>query len=596
MGRNYIILPAIISLLITSSCHGDFIKKEYAGDKLVQKKLQNNKQRLMTDREHPIKMGYGYDSRTGMSVGLSCMNNFAQPGSLEINNQRANAHLSSTTDAETIANMLNTGISGRANFGLYSASLSAQFARSVINTRQSLHFNYWQSMVSDVTYNTNGIGNASLSADARYLLEHGEVIKDFTEICGDSFIKSAQLGAVLFIDFAVHFASAEAKTAFETKISGKALGLASMEAIFSKMDKSITNNASVEVQAMQLGGDVTKFAEIFGEKDPNSNNYHVTSCAAQNMADCYKMINDVIDYARNYLDKSVNFKNPETLYTFGFTEKTYKSLGVKAYLPDLSPQEQEAKDYIARVITADRKMLEYLHSYQKQHIMSILGIETKNQISKVIEKYELMIKEYDNYQIIDSCYGDISNIETKCLLAANRIKDMHSSYKEYIEFANNLSSTILIKNKTYDSYNHETGEIYWVLLPMGMSSCDQVGKECLGLYALYRFNDHGMIEYTNRRCYVDTTKNNELAEKTYKQVKGKIFVCEWFNRTAFVLDKYLKRVKLSALDSGVDQGVMGYYAIDNRQVFIEEDERVGEYQFNSYLFTSISPEFTYNPI
>ncbi len=594
MSRNYILLPAIISLIMTSSCQGDSINKEH--NKLVQKSLQNHKQQLQTDREHPIKMGYGYDGRTGMSVGLSCMNNFGLPSSLDINNQRANAHLSSVTDAETIANMLNTGISGKANFGLYSASLSAQFARSVINTRQSLHFNYWQSMIADVTYNTNGIGNTVLSSDARYLLEHGSGIQDFTDICGDSFIKSAQLGAVLFIDFAVHFSSAEAKTAFETKISGKALGLASIEAVFSKMDKSIINNASVEVQAMQLGGDVTKFAEIFGVKDPNSQNYHVTSCAAQNMSDCYKMINDVIDYARNYLDKSVNFKNPETLYTFGFAEKTYKSLGVRACLPELSEQEQEAKDYIAQSITEDRKMLEYLHSYQNQHIMSILGIETKNQINKVLEKYELMIREYDNYQIIDSCYGDIGNIETKCLLAAKRVKDLHNVYKDYIDFANNLSSTILIKNKNYDSYNHETGEIYWVLLPMGMSNCDRLGKECSGIYALYKFNDQGMTEYTNRRCYVDTTKNNELADKMYKPVRGKIFACEWFNGTAFVLDKYLKRAKLSALDSGVNQGIMGYYAIDNRQVLIEEDERVGSAQFNSSVFPSIAPEFTYNPI
>ena len=66
-----------------------------------------------------------------------------------------------------------------------------------------------------------------------------------------------------------------------------------------------------------------------------------------------------------------------TLYTFDFSEKKYSSLGIKASLPDLSPQEQEAKDYIAKSITNNRKMLEYLQNYQQQQIITLLDLDIK---------------------------------------------------------------------------------------------------------------------------------------------------------------------------------------------------------------------------
>ena len=151
--------------------------------------------------------------------------------------------------------------------------------------------------------------------------------------------------------------------------------------------------------------------------------------------------------------------------------------------------------------------------------------------------------------------------------------------------------------KSYDNYAHETGQIYWFLIPVGKNICDKLGQECQGIYALYKLNNKGLIEYTDNRCYVDTTQTNELGKKNHI-LNNKIFACEWFNGTAFVWNKYLKRVKIPPqIENQTKYATMGYFAYDNKGFLTETDEKIGinEY-FNSFTFSSIAPEFTYNPI
>jgi hypothetical protein len=583
---------AILMLSMLMACNGqknnnNDRKVILGSNKLLKQSLSIKEQFLKKDRETPIKMGHGFDSRTGMSLGASCLANYGDPYNLDISNQSANIHFTSSSNSAVISNLLSTGISGKANFGLYSASLSAQFARNSLNTRQDLHFNYWQSVAADVLYKVPTLGNNALSTDARYILEHGGGMDMFTSVCGDSFIHSAQLGAVLFIDVAVHFANAEAKTAFETKIAGKAVGLGSIEATFKNIDQTITKNASVEVEAMQLGGDVTKFAEIFGSKDSQTQNYHLTSCAAQDLTSCYRMINDAIDYARNTLDKTVDFKKLETLYTFGYSEKTYKSLGIQAFLPELSEAEQKAKDYIADTITIDRRMLEYLHSYQKQSVMALVGIEVKNYLARAIEKYDIMLKEYDNYQIIDACYGDTNNIEKRCVFAAEHIKEMREKYKEYINFANNLSSTIIAKTEEVIGQYHTT--IYATMIPLGANECNDKG-ECMGIYAMYKPGANGLIEYAKANCYIDTTIDNKFA-KIRSEARNKLYFCEETNDNFHLLSIYVRRIPGLTFN----YGVYGYFVTTAPFTTREDDDAYGVHG-NTDLFYSLAPEFTYNPI
>jgi hypothetical protein len=184
------------------SQHSD-IPLSLQNNTLVVAQQEASSKYLEGNMEIPIHMGYGLDSRIRMPKGVNCMANKDDPNAVTISNQTAHIDFSSTTAASTISDMMNVGISGKASFGLYSASVSAQYARNSTDSRQSLHFNYLQAISADATYKVPGIGNKALSADAQSLLNNGGGLAVFHKVCGNSFIQSANRGALLLVDVSI---------------------------------------------------------------------------------------------------------------------------------------------------------------------------------------------------------------------------------------------------------------------------------------------------------------------------------------------------------------------------------------------------------
>lgn len=508
---------------------------------------------LKNTMEPPILMGHGLDNRTGIDTGVNCMANYNDPSAVTISNPRATIDFSGTTDSDTVAELINTGLSGKANFGLYSASIAAKYARSSSNSRQSLHFNYLQTMAADASYIVPSLGNNALRPEAKDLLVNGGGMDTFSQVCGNSFIQSANRGAVLLVDVAIEFANADSKNEFAANTNVKAMGIGGIALAFSKNVNISTAKATLVVKAMQLGGDATKLALIFG-KSGDDGNYNVINCTAQDITGCNKIISEVVYYAQNTLANSVDFKKSDTLYTFSYVDTPYKKIGIKAELPALTLVEQKANAYIADSIIQDRKMLDYLQSYQRQiyhyynssyetsSLMMLLKPQTVDLMNQAITDYGSMIHEYDKYDIIDACYGDTLDLEHRCLLAADHIKNLHDKYAQIIKFAN-LMATAFINDFGGDR-NHD----FYKLIPTDMNNVcypstspfKQDFMQCRGRFVGYSLNNRifdktcTSSEDNTMRCQRDIIDDYSVPLNPVNQLGWPVYDGDYSDYTTFL--------------------------------------------------------------
>lgn len=554
---------------------------------LWQQHLSIRENYLTQTQEPPIHMGDGFDGRTGIGKGYNCLANFNAVNKIQISNPSSDIRFSSVTSAAELSSMLGFGFSAKGGYGPFSASANAHYEESMKNTRQDMHFNYYQSERAEVSYVIPSSGNNALRPDARDLLVNGGGLDLFTDVCGDSFIDNAYIGALLFVDIAIHFDSATAKSEFEASIKGKAMGIASVAAEFKKSEAFSASHATISVQAMQNGGDVAKFAEIFGTKDTQTHNYAVVDCAGGDIDMCVNMINGVIGYAQTSFAKSVDFTKPDNLYVYTYSAKTYKSIAIQASLPPLTQAEQDANDYISNSIYHDRMMLDYLNTYKKQkNLISLMSPASYNKLNNAIQAYSDMVDKYRNYQVLDACYGDTNHLEERCLKAADVIKNyLHKDYKDAINFANNLGNTIVANR--YDSIHPYS----YSFVPLD-ATCNDLG-ECQGHFALYKnimteAGEKTTFEYAT--CLVDTTSDNYYFKNLYKEHVGKIDVCTPIDDKH--AESYIKRGSKTAGTAGdTTTGVWGRYPNGH-----EVDDPVNQMGINTEMDFSDSSRLLYNPI
>lgn len=529
-----------------------------------------HRKNLKDNYETPVRLGFGFDDRTGMSEGLSCLVNGDDPNAIVLSDPQGSIDFTDSISAQEVGNLLSAGIEGKSDFGLFTASLKGKYVRDSMDTRQSIHFSYVQTMSADATFTIKGIGNDILSQDAQNILAKG--MDAFTAVCGGSIVQSAKEGAVLLVDVSIQFANASQKEKFEGEASGSISGIGSIKGAFERSESTSTKNATFAVKAYQLGGDPTKLAKIFGNPDPN-NQYNIVKCNSSNLDACQDIINDVIGYAQNDFQTSVNFKNPSTLYTYEYNTKTYQRLGVQAFLPPLTPEEQAAKDYLTTNITQDRQMLDYLNTYQQQSFFTSVDDITKRNIVQAAKDYTTMVYNYNNFDIIDSCYGDTNNINTRCVSAASQVKDMRGNYLNSIQFANNMAIAAEI--------NNPLGPIIFIPVNAADGHIGTAMDNIYGYFVAYST----LTQTYSTACYIDTTSDNGYFKKGFPKFVGKSVYCP--SQIAPEVNNFYVRDSGDRRFFGIAGHIVNGTAIDYP---------VPNGSFNAEFFYSDGSNFKYNPI
>ncbi|MDD3266615.1 MAG: hypothetical protein PHC75_05475 [Burkholderiales bacterium] len=532
--------------------------------KLANEMLQNN-------IEPNISLGDGYDSRTEIGTGINCLANSDSKDNIELSNPKGTIDFKNTIDIDKISNYLHTGGSAGGGFAGFSASASADYVKASADTRQSINFNYLQTMSMDANYKMPSPGATTkiLDPDIKSLLDDSP--NDFTTVCGDSFLMSAKMGAILLVDAQLNFKNSTAKEEFKSKASaGFIFGKAG--ASFDKISSDSKENSSISIRILQLGGDPTKLANIFGDKQKSG--YHIIQCSIDNIASCDQVANNVIQYAQTDFQKNVDFHDYKTLYAYDFYNKPWSKLAIKATLPELSTQTQEAIKYLNNTLELDKKMLQYLQAYQQQSFWNRVDEVSKANILYAKNDYQKMLKEYLDSHILEACYSGGSDINKLCPITADNIKKMRQKYQVSIDLTNRLSSAILMTNST--------STLTFTFIPLSTTAGCTL-HECYGLWVSYvsliytkSFSWTAIIDTTNSNTYF---KNASITNPTPQFLLGKSIYIYSGNG-----DMYVGRV------AGKDPSSYGVFlhTVNGKEA-----------DFNPPSYTQMyysSDDFKYNPI
>ncbi len=570
-------------------------------DKIIQGYFDNN-------AEPAVHLGYGIDDRTGIVANgggrvNNCLVNENEPNNIIDSNPIAYLNFSNSIDSDTLSAALNTSISGKASFGMFSGSLNASYARAVADTRESLHFHYLQTMSEDVSYKIPTVGNNVLNKDAQDLLKQG--MQSFTNVCGNSFVKAAKRGAVLLVDVSIEFNNAEDKMKFAAGMNAKAMSIGQVGIAFSNEKDSTTKNASFVMRALQLGGDGSGLADIFVPPDKDGN-YPIKKCETD-FSTCSNVINQVINYAQNKFPNSVDFNKESTIYTFNYATMKYKDLGIQAILPKFSDKIKDAVQYLTTTLDHDNKMYNYLKAYKAQWFYNSIDTGTKKDMEQAVQTYEYIINDtIKNHKVLYSCYGNLDDTEAKCLQARQEVEDLHKKAKESIDFAENMANTIVINDKHVGCNRVENAspvicnQVDYIYLPVSNDvTCNYFidqSTECYGHFIkinlLNYFNIPSYsIPYEKRLALFDTTKDNSFFKNNYPQYKGKIF------QIIAYMDSFTPKRGIIVSDIAEYVQITPIKDLNTIALSLYKTKlNVNNEGWNAKLLYSNSSDFLYNPI
>lgn len=471
--------------------------------------------------------------------------------------------------------MLDAGISGNADFGIFSASVAGRYVRNSTENRYRTAFHYAQTATIDETYKVPGFGDKALSQDAKDALNYGNDV--FTDYCGDSFVTNAQVGAVLMVSVDINFASAWQKQEFDAEAKGSILGIGSVAGHFKSADSKLTKGASLSVNVIQLGGNTAKLANVLGQPGPDG--YYMVSCGTGNIDKCNKMVTEIIRYTQTDFQNSINFDDPKAhLYVFDTNQKPYSKIGVRASLPNLTLDEQDAHNYLVTQIKQDSDVLNYFKSYRQQpfYLTSVVSDKLRGDLEHAIVEYEDLNKQYFKFNVLDACYGSLNDINTKCVYTANMIKKMHDKLSDSTKnIANSITSIYQVENPT----GHE-----FKLIPISQADLNS-GTFAVGYFTVFDPQSDQYIPTSF--CGVDGSPDNTFTHVD-PNITGRYMYCY---RSLYGFNNlYIKRIN-KPQNGDVLSGIAGYYSNGSPVDFAH-----GTMDANSYMTYDNAKDFRYSPI
>jgi len=185
------------------------------------------------DVEISPKLGFGYDSNTGMPRNMNCFKNNALPDNIRLQNFEQSIDFDHSMSMAELSSFTSISLSGSFGFGWFSASASAKYARDASDTRYSSNFNFLQTFAADANYNLPDAFGIDLSEAGHQALNAGPEM--FAKFCGNQYVASARLGAVLLVNVGISFETALDKTIFQSDFSGGISGIASISAAYEQL-------------------------------------------------------------------------------------------------------------------------------------------------------------------------------------------------------------------------------------------------------------------------------------------------------------------------------------------------------------------------
>jgi hypothetical protein len=383
----------------------------------------SNSTEVHAESEVPLQIGYGFDSRIGTSKIRNCFKNAADPANMKYTNWSQKLNFEESISIQELSSLTNIDASIKGNYYIFSASAAARYTSESIDNRYSMNFNYAQSFAADAIYELpKGFGVDVLSDEAQQALKISP--RQFVDYCGDTFVSSGKAGGVLLITVGISFRSNSDKTSFSTEIGGSITGIGSIAVAFSKASTKLNIDATMFVRGLQLGGNTTSLANIFGKPDTKGD-YAIISCGKDNVDACNKIVDAIIDYAQNDFMSSFSTTKTDQLYNFASHLEKFSDIGVPIDNQELKPETIAAQQSAIDLYMEDRRSFEFLNAYMNSQLFQYWRQENIGYFKTVVEQYQLALSSYGENKILSSCFD--SNPDDFCVSAVGKVKVYHDT-------------------------------------------------------------------------------------------------------------------------------------------------------------------------
>jgi tetratricopeptide (TPR) repeat protein len=317
-----------------------------------------------------------------------------------------------------LVNTLKVHTSSKTDFFFFSDSDESHYLKSIEDTESSLSLNFVHTVKGKVSVNLKGGGINGLNQLGKDLYQDGNN-RFFGIVCGDQYITGFTQGAMLLMSINIHFADHSEKENFEQHRGGSSfLNIFSSSEDIQRIINQHVVKGYVTIQAYQKGGDPGQLSKILN-KDP-SGHYYAFTCDMQNMVNCVRVADGMLDYAKDNFPNQINF-NPTTSkglvpLGIGFSEYIPIGLiGLKEPTSLVTDEVIKARTEIAEEINLYRqyenKISELINSYP--------GVWDRN--NNFYKKMQMLLersKKNLNYlQNAKECF----NMPPKCMVVKKQI-------------------------------------------------------------------------------------------------------------------------------------------------------------------------------
>ncbi len=189
-------------------------------------------------------------------------------------------------DTKELASELNLNSSLKANYGLLSGSIQANYLSQTENNSNTLNFSFLSKNITKVRLNTNVRLN---DKGALYQAEPSL----FAKRCGTSIVTAQSLGSYLYASLSIQTASEIEKREIQSELKVTYSSL--VDALVS-VKNAVTNSglrASIVLNIRQIGANPVMLNSILAKENMKDG---VLNCSAKNIEPCVKIATVVMDY------------------------------------------------------------------------------------------------------------------------------------------------------------------------------------------------------------------------------------------------------------------------------------------------------------
>lgn len=332
---------------------------------------------LKEDSADLILPGMGFSSDMEKQSSTQCFNYL----SVTKSNQRSYIHYDQSLSYSTLVNEFDLKSKIEGGYKAFKASAEVNYLNSVKDSKYSISLNYFQKIVSTVTFTYSYDPLTMLNETGKNIYNNGQN-KMFRLFCGDRLIKSYDEGAGLIFSLVISFSSEEEKKVFE---NNNQLGFGQFATITAKIKKTTEDRkteGTVRIDAFQYGGKPIELSKILSGS--------IAVCDITKIEECQNTIKRLVEYASK--DFPLQFENKGDQNPLVNTGKIENDFEVTDFGLTLTPSFVTDEVAIVRKsLTRDFKKMNYYLT--KLKVLKVEFKSSKIDYNALIDMTEKLIND-----------------------------------------------------------------------------------------------------------------------------------------------------------------------------------------------------------